>query len=76
MIRSIQRSNEWKTEMALFTAGAKTCPLNAKVDLQSHNINEYRFMYMFIAYAKCSLKSKVHLQYSKIITNKYTGKSL
>lgn len=76
MIRSIQRSNEWKTEMALFTAGAKTCPLNAKVDVQSHNINEYRYMYMFIAYAKCSLKSKVHLQYSKIIANKYTGKSL
>ena len=31
MIRSIQRSNDWKTEMSLFTAGSKTCPLNAKV---------------------------------------------
>lgn len=39
MIRSIQRSNEWKTEMALFTAGAKTCPLNAKVHYNIGKLN-------------------------------------
>uniref|UniRef100_K1REQ6 dolichyl-phosphate-mannose--protein mannosyltransferase n=1 Tax=Magallana gigas TaxID=29159 RepID=K1REQ6_MAGGI len=36
---SIQRSNEWKTEMALFTAGAKTCPLNAKVHYNIGKLN-------------------------------------
>ncbi|KAK3095523.1 hypothetical protein FSP39_015624 [Pinctada imbricata] len=31
VIRSVQRSHEWKDEMSLFTSGAKVCPLNAKV---------------------------------------------
>lgn len=39
MIRSIQRSNDWKTEMSLFTAGSKTCPLNAKVIHYRYNVS-------------------------------------
>lgn len=39
MIRSIQRSNDWNTEMSLFTAGAKTCPLNAKVHYNIGKLN-------------------------------------
>ncbi|XP_061165733.1 protein O-mannosyl-transferase TMTC4-like [Saccostrea echinata] len=39
MLRSIQRSNEWNTEMSLFTSGAKTCPLNAKIHYNIGKIN-------------------------------------
>ncbi|KAJ8309666.1 hypothetical protein KUTeg_011531, partial [Tegillarca granosa] len=37
--RSVQRSAEWTEEMALFKAGAKVCPLNAKVHYNIAKLN-------------------------------------
>ncbi|XP_067670553.1 protein O-mannosyl-transferase TMTC4-like [Haliotis asinina] len=45
ILRSIQRSSEWREEMTLFSSGVKVCPLNAKVHyniakLQADNNNK------------------------------------
>ncbi|XP_041352924.1 protein O-mannosyl-transferase TMTC4-like [Gigantopelta aegis] len=68
VIRSVQRSNEWRTEMSLFMAGENVCPLNAKVHyniakLQADNNNTD------VAIDKYRLAIRLNSEYDQAMNN-------
>ncbi|XP_071085365.1 protein O-mannosyl-transferase TMTC4-like [Haliotis cracherodii] len=68
ILRSMQRSNEWREEITLFSSGVRVCPLNAKVHyniakLQADNNN------IDFAIDKYRLAIRLNPQYDQAMNN-------
>ncbi|XP_067669519.1 protein O-mannosyl-transferase TMTC4-like [Haliotis asinina] len=67
VLRSIERSLDFRTGLSLYTSGAKVCPLNARIHFNIGNVIKYENT--GIAIEEFRLTLKLHPQYNAALIN-------
>ncbi|XP_046569589.1 protein O-mannosyl-transferase TMTC4-like [Haliotis rubra] len=67
VLRSIERSQDFKTKMSIYTSGAKVCPLNARIHFNIGNVIKYENTDIGIDEFRLTLK--LHPHYNAALIN-------